>query len=158
MDDNTKPDPRWNEFIEEFDSEGKLIGFKLPNNDFLFKYDFDGGWEDEKGRYYNAEGILQPDDESDSVDDMAEEDEFSDHDDDVIDEFEKILMEEEEGIVRKGSHKKTEEEVNNAKEHKKDKDVLDFKAQLDEYLAKQRLRENLPDVLFIYFKQKTDFY
>lgn len=77
MEDIGKPDPRWDEFIEEFDTNGKLIGFKLPNNSFLFEYDVDGGWEDEQGRYYNAEGILQPDVESDS----GEEDD-SGHDDD----------------------------------------------------------------------------
>jgi len=31
----------------------------LPGNDFLFKYDIDGGWEDEQGNYYNADGVLE---------------------------------------------------------------------------------------------------
>jgi hypothetical protein len=74
MEDKTKPDPRWNEFIEVFDENSKAIGFNLPDNAFLFKYEADGGWEDEKGIYYNAEGILSPDD-------SEHEDSLSDHDD-----------------------------------------------------------------------------
>jgi hypothetical protein len=72
MQDIGKPDPRWNEFIEELDANGKAIGFRLPDNDFFFKFDEDGGWEDEKGRYYNADGILQAED---SADDSDEDDE-----------------------------------------------------------------------------------
>jgi hypothetical protein len=81
MEGRSLPNPRWNEFIEEYDSEGKAIGFKLPDNDFLFKYDVDGGWEDEKRNYYNADGILE--EENDSFDE--DDDELSDHDDYVVD-------------------------------------------------------------------------
>lgn len=35
------------------------IGFTLPGSEFLFKYDSNGGWKDEKGNYYNSKGVLQ---------------------------------------------------------------------------------------------------
>jgi hypothetical protein len=31
----------------------------LPGSDFIYKYDVDGGWVDEKGSYYDSKGILQ---------------------------------------------------------------------------------------------------
>jgi hypothetical protein len=37
---------------------GQAIGFKLDNNDFLFKYDQKKGWFDEDGDYYNSDGVL----------------------------------------------------------------------------------------------------
>jgi hypothetical protein len=81
--DSGGPDPRWNEFIEQYDQDGKPIGFKLPGNDFLFKYDIDGGWDDEDGNYYNADGVLEEEAEN-----SADEEELSEHDDDeVVDEF-----------------------------------------------------------------------
>ena len=46
MDAQREPDPRWKEFTEEVDEQGTPIGFRIPNNDFLFKYDHEGGWED----------------------------------------------------------------------------------------------------------------
>lgn len=59
------PDPRFSEFTEQLDENGKAIGFHIDGSDFLFKYDEDGGWVDEDGNYYNAEGILQSDSEED---------------------------------------------------------------------------------------------
>ena len=55
------PDSRFSEFNEVADENGKVIGFKIPNNDFLFKFDEDGGWLDEEDNYYNCDGILQSD-------------------------------------------------------------------------------------------------
>jgi hypothetical protein len=63
MEASRKPDPRWENFIEQFDSNGTPIGFKLEGNDFLFKYDNLGGWTDEKGTLYDSNGVLI-DDES----------------------------------------------------------------------------------------------
>jgi hypothetical protein len=63
------------------------VGFTLPNNGFVYKYDKDGGWEDENGNYYNADGILQSDD--DEQNDLEEDsEEFSEHDEELVDEFE----------------------------------------------------------------------
>lgn len=98
MEDTGKPDPRWEEFIEEMNEDGKAIGFKLPKNDFLFKYDTNGGWEDEKGNYYNADGILEVESEKDSGEDDMDEDLSSDQDDFAVETFEKLLKEEEEGM------------------------------------------------------------
>lgn len=58
MEAHRKPDPRWENFIEQFDSKGLAIGFKLEDNDFLFEYDDQGGWSDEKGRLFDANGVL----------------------------------------------------------------------------------------------------
>jgi hypothetical protein len=55
-----EPNPRFAEFVERFDSSGIAIGFSLPNNDFLFEYDKDGGWYDEKGIYFDCDGVEQP--------------------------------------------------------------------------------------------------
>ena len=63
------------------DEDGKAIGFKIPNNDFLFKFDEDGGWVDEDDNYYNHEGILQSDSSDDEDDDIS----YSDRDDDLVD-------------------------------------------------------------------------
>ena len=56
--DDDKPDPRFDAFEEVFDSNGIAIGFTLPNNSFVFRYDKKGGWKDENGNYYNSQGIL----------------------------------------------------------------------------------------------------
>lgn len=63
MDKKRSPDPRFNEFTEQLDENGKPIGFVLEGSDFLFKYDEEGGWVDEDGNYYNSDGILQSDGE-----------------------------------------------------------------------------------------------
>jgi hypothetical protein len=63
MEKKRSPDPRFNEFTEQLDEYGKPIGFVLEGNDFVFKYDEEGGWVDEDGNYYNSEGILQSDGE-----------------------------------------------------------------------------------------------
>lgn len=46
MDFDDKPDPRFESFEEVFDSNGIAIGFTLPNNSFVFRYDKRGGWKD----------------------------------------------------------------------------------------------------------------
>lgn len=53
-----KPDPRFEHFTEVLGEDGKPIGFKLDNNNFLFKYDQKGGWHDEENNYYNAHGVF----------------------------------------------------------------------------------------------------
>ena len=50
------------------------MGFTLPGNDFLFRYDDKGGWKDEKGNYYNSKGVLQK--VADGVSDDDDEDEL----------------------------------------------------------------------------------
>ena len=53
------PEKRFEDYQEVFNSEGQAIGFTLPGSEFLFRYDNNGGWKDEKGNYYNSKGILQ---------------------------------------------------------------------------------------------------
>ena len=53
MEKDRLPDPRFSNFEEISDKEGKVIGFKIPDCDFLFEFDSDGGWEDEDGKYFN---------------------------------------------------------------------------------------------------------
>ena len=50
----------------------------MPGSEFVFKYDIDGGWKDEKGNHYNAEGILQKvaDGHSDDSEDSPDEEEL----------------------------------------------------------------------------------
>ena len=81
MQKKRQPDPRFNQFTEVLDEDGKAIGFKLPNNEFVFKFDEDGGWVDEDDNYYNHEGILQSDSSDDDDDDIS----YSDRDDDLVD-------------------------------------------------------------------------
>lgn len=89
MDKKREPDPRFQEFTESLDQDGKPIGFTLTDNDFLFKYDRNGGWVDENGHYFNAEGILQSEEED------SDEDSLDERDDDIVDEFEDMLRQEE---------------------------------------------------------------
>lgn len=72
------PDPRWKEFIEERDAQGKVIGFKLPGNDHLFKYDEFGGWTDEKGLVYDSQGYLIEGEFDENVDDEEDDSEVDD--------------------------------------------------------------------------------
>lgn len=60
------------DYQEVFSSDGVALGFTLPGNDFLFRYDDKGGWKDEKGNYYNSKGILQK--VADGVSDDDDED------------------------------------------------------------------------------------
>lgn len=53
------PDPRFNDFEEVFNSDGIAIGFTLPNNSFVFRYDKKGGWKDEDGNYFNSKGVME---------------------------------------------------------------------------------------------------
>jgi hypothetical protein len=46
MEAKREPDPRWASFIEYLDSDNKVVGFTLPDNDHLFKYNSEGGWHD----------------------------------------------------------------------------------------------------------------
>ena len=70
-----EPDPRWANFVEVLDEKDKAIGFNLPDNTFLFKYDQFGGWHDEKGSYYNSDGVLVPDQQDEDADDQNDSDE-----------------------------------------------------------------------------------
>jgi len=81
MDKKGLPDPRFTEFTEVFNGEGTLIGFSIPNSDFIFKYDSHGGWYDEERRYYNADGVLQSDDEEDIEDLESDNEDLSENDD-----------------------------------------------------------------------------
>lgn len=56
--DQDKPDPRFQNFEEVFNSDGIAIGFTLPENTFVFRYDGKGGWKDQHGNQFNAKGIL----------------------------------------------------------------------------------------------------
>ena len=88
MDKETQPDPRFAEFQEKLDEDGKAIGFIVPNCEFLFKYDSNGGWYDEKEQYYNTNGILQSDRKLENYDDAEnedDEDDLSDMDDQLVD-------------------------------------------------------------------------
>lgn len=60
------------DYQEVFSSDGVALGFTLPGNDFLFRYDDKRGWKDEKGNYYNSKGILQK--VADGVSDDDDED------------------------------------------------------------------------------------
>lgn len=82
MDSKGEPDPRFKEFTDVLNKEGKAIGFKIPNCDFEFLFDEDGGWEDETGNYFNHDGILIPSD-----DDPASDEDDIEADDDSIDEI-----------------------------------------------------------------------
>ena len=73
MDKKREPDPRFQQFIEALSEDGKVIGFTLPDNPFLFKYDTNGGWLDENGNYFNSEGILQSEDEESEDEDSLDE-------------------------------------------------------------------------------------
>lgn len=76
-----EPEPRFSQFTEVFNGDGKLIGFSIPDCDFIFKYDSHGGWYDEERNYYNTDGVLQSDDED--IDDLESDNEdLSDIDDD----------------------------------------------------------------------------
>jgi hypothetical protein len=69
MEASRKPDPRWENFIEQFNANGTPIGFKLEGNDFLFEYDDLGGWTDEKGKLYDSNGVLIDDESADEEED-----------------------------------------------------------------------------------------
>ena len=34
------------------------MGFTIPNNPFVFRYNAKGGWKDEHGNQYNSNGVL----------------------------------------------------------------------------------------------------
>lgn len=78
-----KPDPRFNEYEEVEDDKGNAIGFKLKDVDFFFKYNSEGGWKDQNGNVFNADGVLVEKEEDWGVDD------------DNIDEMENLLIDEE---------------------------------------------------------------
>lgn len=102
MENKREPDPRWSEFEEVLDEHGTAIGFHLPNNEFFFRYDKDGGWEDENGKYYDHQGVLADAEEEGSV---SEDSSVDDRHDDLDDDIEEMLREEEQGIVRKPKKK-----------------------------------------------------
>ena len=70
---------RFDEYIEQFE-DGFKIGFKLPDNNFMFVYDADGGWRDEDKKYYNCDGELLSDVESEQSDDEDYNDQSDDED------------------------------------------------------------------------------
>ena len=150
MEKDRQPDPRFSEFTEILDQDGKAIGFKIPDNDFLFEFDSDGGWVDEKGNYFNHDGILQSESEVD-------EDSLSDRDDDLVDDFEDMLREEEEGIVKETPKEETKKEEEKQPEVPEKKE-FDFEGALEKYVKKECIRENLPGELFIYFKQSGKYF
>lgn len=50
----------------EISEHGKVIGFKLSGDPFIYRYDQHGGWYDAKGNYYNRDAEkCQPPDSSD---------------------------------------------------------------------------------------------
>ena len=78
-----------------------------------------------------------------------------------------MLRREEEGITRNTSHKQSSkkeeeekkvEEVSEKVEPVQEKKEFDFKGVIERYKNKEHIRENLPGELFIYFKQKGDFF
>ena len=79
-----------------------------------------------------------------------------------------MLRREEEGITRNAPHKqsskkeeeekKVEEEVSEKVDPVQEKKEFDFKGVIERYKNKEHIRENLPGELFIYFKQKGDFF
>jgi hypothetical protein len=106
------PNPRFSSFTEQLNEEGKPIGFTIPDCGFIFRYDTHGGWYDEQKRYYNAEGILQSDDEEDVEDLESDNEDLSENDDDdeLVDQFEDMLRKEEEGYVKKETQEEKKEE------------------------------------------------
>ena len=44
--EGTIPEERFKDFEEVFDGTGQPIGFTLPGNSFIFRYDAQGGWKD----------------------------------------------------------------------------------------------------------------
>ena len=85
MDKKGLPDPKFSQFTEKLNEEGKVIGFSIPNCSFIFKYDLNGGWFDQEGRYYNADGVLQSDDDEDADHLESEDEELSENEDELID-------------------------------------------------------------------------
>lgn len=85
MENKSLPDPRFSQFTEELNEEGRVIGFSIPNCNFIFKYDRNGGWFDEDGRYYNSEGVLQSDEEDDVENLESDDEDLSENDDELID-------------------------------------------------------------------------
>ena len=73
MDNNRLPEPRFNEFTEQLDEDGKAFGFLLTDSEFLFKYDRNGGWVDEENNYFNHEGVLQLPEEQDEDEERSED-------------------------------------------------------------------------------------
>ena len=47
----------------EVEENGKVVGFQLEGDPFLYRYDHHGGWYDAKGNYYNSDAkrCEQPD-------------------------------------------------------------------------------------------------
>ena len=80
---------RFANYEENFNSDGIAIGFTLPGVDFLFRYDSEGGWKDEKGNYYNSSGQLVKQNDL-QVDDESE----SSSDEEILDQFERMLDDE----------------------------------------------------------------
>ena len=75
---------RFGDFEQIFNGKGEAIGFTLPGNSFIFRYDANKGWKDEKGNQFNSEGIQV------NVNDDVDDDESSD-DEEILEEFEKML-------------------------------------------------------------------
>jgi hypothetical protein len=49
----------------EISEDGKVLGFKIEGDPFLYRYDRHGGWYDAKGNYYNSDAVkCQPPDSS----------------------------------------------------------------------------------------------
>lgn len=47
-------EPNFNEYTEVTEN-GKVVGFHLEGDPFLYRYDHHGGWYDAKGNYYNSD-------------------------------------------------------------------------------------------------------
>ena len=89
-----KPDPRFDEFEEVVNDDGQAVGFTIPNNPFVFRYDSKGGWKDEKGNKYNSNGVLMK-----VKEDLSDEED--DDDEEILDEFERMLDDDERGVSKK---------------------------------------------------------
>lgn len=76
---SNKPDPRFEVYTEIADG----TGFTIPNCKFIFKFDRFGGWFDEKGTYFNADGVRDdPPSESEASEPDLSHSEGSNHESD----------------------------------------------------------------------------